>query len=174
MYGWRCLPVAICLLTGIAAAGADYYGGKKYGEYFEEEKIWVELQAKPPSYPRQQDLIEIDVGAATANRYFIDGATLNIGTDGVVRYVLVVKAAGGASNVNYEGIRCSTKEVKLYAFGRGDDTWSNARAPHWKPIRPGSYQSELHKTYFCPRQIIVHTLEEGVDALRRGGHPEAR
>lgn len=174
MHGWRSLPVAFCLVAMTSATGAESYGEKKYGEYFEEERKWSEIEVKPPDYPKQTDLIEVDVGAATSNRYFVDGSTLSVGEDGVVRYVVVVKTSGGASNVNYEGIRCSTKEFKLFAFGRLDSSWSGARAPAWQKIRPGSYQSELHKTYYCPRHIIISSAEEGVDAMRRGGHPDAR
>jgi hypothetical protein len=156
------------------AVGQGFYGDKKYGEFYEEEKQWVELEAELPEYPKDEALIEFNAGAATNNRYFIDGSTLSVGSDGVVRYVVVVKANGGATNVNFEGIRCGAKERKLYAFGRNDNTWAKSRTPAWQPIRPGSYQAVLSREYFCPNKITIFRAEEGVDALRRGGHPEAR
>lgn len=155
-------------------AGQQFYGDKKYGEFYEEEKKWVELEARLPDYPKLQDLIEFDAGAAANNRYFVDGSSLSVGADGVVRYVVVVKASGGATNVNFEGIRCRAKERKPYAFGRNDNTWARSRTQEWLPIRPGSYQAVLFKEYFCPRNSVIFKTEEGVDALRRGGHPEAR
>lgn len=156
------------------AAGQQFYGDKKYGEFYEEEKKWVEQDAKLPDFPKAPNLIEFDAGAATSNRYYVDGSTLSVGEDGVVRYVVVVRTHGGATNVNFEGIRCGSKERKLYAFGRNDNTWSKSRAQEWQSIRQGSYQAVLSKEYFCPRNVIVFKAEEGVDALRRGGHPEAR
>jgi hypothetical protein len=156
------------------AAGQKFYGDKKYGEFYEEEKIWVEQEAKLPDFPKTQNLIEFDAGAATRNRHYVDGSTLSVGEDGVVRYAVVVRTSGGATNVNYEGIRCSAKERKLYATGRNDDTWTYSRTKEWQPIRPGSYQAVLYKDYFCPRHVNIYKAEEGVDALKRGGHPEVK
>lgn len=165
--------VGVLVLSG-PSNGQQFYGDKKYGEFYEEEKEWVEQDAKPPSYPKEQSLIEFNAGAATSNRHYIDGSTLSVGKDGVVRYVVVVRSAGGATNVNFEGIRCSSKERKLYAFGRSDSTWAASRKAAWQSIQRGSYQAVLSREYFCPGAIIIHKAEEGVDALRRGGHPEAR
>ena len=170
---------ALLLLAGFLAlagpaAGQQFYGDKKYGEYYEEEKKWVELEARLPDYPHAQNLIEFDAGAATSNRYYVDGSTLSVGEDGVVRYVVVVKTSGGATNVNYEGIRCGARERKLYAFGRSDNMWGNSRNHAWQSIRPGSYQAVLYKEFFCPRNTVIFKADEGVDALRRGGHPEAK
>lgn len=168
------LLVAGLLAFAGAANGQQYYGDKKYGEYYEEEKKWVELDAKLPDFPNPQNLIEFDAGAATRNRYYIDGASLQVGEDGVVRYVAVVKTAGGATNVSYEGLRCQTKERKSYAFGRGEDAWAKSRNPDWQAIRPGSYQAVLFREYFCPNRIVIGKAEEGVAALKRGGHPDAK
>lgn len=170
---------AILLAAGLLAvlgpaAGQQFYGDKKYGEYYEEEKKWVEQETTPPAFPKAENLIEFDAGAASRNRYFVDGSTLSVGEDGVVRYVIVVKTPGGATNVSFEGIRCSARERKLYAIGHGNNTWTRSRNPDWQPIRSGGYQAVLFKEYFCPKKVIIFKAEEGVDALRRGGHPEAQ
>ena len=47
--------------------------------------------------PVDESLIEIYVSPVATSKYFIDGATLAPGGDGVVRYVLVVKTSGGAT-----------------------------------------------------------------------------
>ncbi len=164
----------ILALANPASGQSQFYGDKKYGEYFEEEQKWVELEAKLPDFPKSEDLIEFDAGAATRNRYFIDGKTLGVGEDGVIRYVVVVKSAGGTTNISYEGIRCAVKVRKLYAFGRGDKAWGSSRNQEWQPIRPSSYQAALSRGYFCPGNIAILKADEGVDALRRGSHPEAR
>lgn len=156
------------------AAAQQFYGDKKYGEYYEEEKKWVEQEVNLPGFPKTENLIEFDAGAASRNRYYVDGSTLRVGEDGVVRYVVVVKTPGGATNVGFEGVRCNAKERKLYAFGHGNNTWTRSRNPDWQPIRPGGYQDVLFKEYFCPKKVIIFKAEEGVDALRRGGHPETR
>jgi hypothetical protein len=167
------LAVGVLVLAG-PSSGQGFYGDKKYGEFYEEEKKWVEQEANPPDYPKEQSLIEFNAGAATRNRHYIDGATLSVGKDGVIRYVIVVRTAGGAINVNFEGIRCSSRERKLYAFGRSDSTWATSRTQSWQPIRQDSYQAILSREYFCPGRLAILKAEEGVDALRRGGHPEAK
>lgn len=167
------LAVGVLVLAG-PSSGQEFFGDKKYGEFYEEEKKWVEQEAKPPSYPKEESLIEFNAGAATNNRHYIDGSTLSVGKDGVVRYVIVVRTSGGATNVNFEGIRCSSRERKLYAFGRSDSTWATSRTQSWQPIRKDSYQAILSREYFCPGKLAIFKAEEGVDALRRGGHPEAK
>ena len=52
-----------------------------------------------PAYPRDEDLLEFTAGPAGSHRYFVDVRSISIGTDGIVRYSVVVRAAGGAVNV---------------------------------------------------------------------------
>ena len=141
---------ALLLFAGLLAlagpaAGQQYYGEKKYGEFYEEEKKWVEQEAQLPGFPKAQNLVEFDAGAATSNRHYVDGSTLSVGADGVIRYVIVVRTSGGATNVNFEGIRCRARERKLYAVGRSDETWGKSRIQEWQPIRLGSYQATLSR-----------------------------
>jgi hypothetical protein len=72
----------------------------------------------------------------TTNKYFIDASTLSVGSDRIVRYVLVVRTSGGASNVSFEGINCKELTWKHYATGRSDGTWTKSRAARteWRPI----------------------------------------
>jgi hypothetical protein len=126
--------------------------------------------------PKDADLIEIQVSVTTTNRFFVDGATLKPGKDGVVRYVLVVKTSGGATNVTYEGIRCKTSEYRLYASGRADGSWALARLTAWRPIENKTINRQhaaLNRDFFCPAGAPIASPEEGRDALRRGKHPAA-
>lgn len=142
----------------------------------DDEKQWLESEVTLPAYPQDADLLEFYVSAATSNRFFVDAKTLNVGSDGVVRYALVVLTSGGATNVSYEGIRCSTREVKLYATGRSDKTWTAARNAEWHPIenKPvNRHHAALSRDYFCPGGSSILSAAEGRDALRRGKHPQA-
>lgn len=141
-----------------------------------EEKQWLEGEVTLPAFPQDADLIEFNVSAATANRFFIDGKTLSVGSDGVVRYALIVTTAGGATNVSYEGIRCRAREIKLYATGRSDRTWSHSRVAEWRRIENNlvnRHHATLLREYFCPHGVGIRNAAEGRDALRRGGHPQA-
>jgi hypothetical protein len=100
---------------------------------FEEEAPWQEQRdIEPPAFPADDVLVEIYVSPVATNKYFIDSATLAPGKDGVVRYVLVVKTSGGATNVSFEGIHCAERKWKHYATGRYDKTWSKTQVQRGK------------------------------------------
>lgn len=137
---------------------------------------WVEEETVPPAFPQEGNLLPFYVSEATAHRFFIDGSTMSVGKDGVVRYVLVVRTGGGATNVSFEGIRCETREFRIYASGRGDGKWAKARLSQWRPIenKPmNRHHAALSRDLFCPGGVPIFTPAEGQDALRRGKHPHA-
>lgn len=144
-----------------------------------EEKSWQELEIEPPAFPKDENLREFYVSPVATNKYFIDASTLAVGTDGVVRYVLVVKTSGGATNVSFEGIRCKESAWKLYATGRSDSaTWTKSRATRidWRPIenKPvNRHHAALNRDLFCPQGNAIMTADEGRNALRLGKHPNA-
>lgn len=160
--------------TGTAAEIGEAVGFHKRVENDIEEKPWSEESVEPPAYPKEADLIEFDAGSATANRFFIDGSTLSVGKDGIVRYVLVVKTSGGANNVTFEGIHCETREYKIYASGRRDETWARNPNPTWRLIENkliNKHHAALNRDLLCPIGNPINTADEGRDALRRGKHP---
>jgi hypothetical protein len=99
-----------------------------------------------------------------------------VGQDRVVRYTLVARSPQGAESVSFEGMRCDTREVRGYATGRADGSWSRRDTP-WRKIEARSVQrwhNALASEYFCPGRSPIHSAAEGADALRRGGHPRAK
>lgn len=143
----------------------------QFDHEFENEKPWVELTAQLPPYPKAENLVEFNVSSATRNRHFVDTASISVGEDKVVRYSVVIEAAGGAKNVSFEGLRCETGERRLYAYGHPDGTWSKARSAGWEPIKFRSllsYHRALFEEHFCPDGINVRDAKEAVRSLRRG------
>lgn len=163
------------LVAGWLAAGPVLAQWDGWDYKFDREVTpWTELQQQLPAYPLDTNLIPLDVGSATPHRFFVDGKSISTGTDGIVRYTLVIKAAGGASNVSFEGIRCESREQKYYAIGRNDRTWARARNPHWRYIEFQHVNAQhltLHRTYFCRGKYMVEPAEQIVQALRRGPPP---
>ena len=147
---------------------------------FDEEydvKQWQEMTVLMPLAPNKESLIPFYVSAATENQFFIDGATLSVGEDGVVRYVLIVETAGGARNTSFEGMRCLTRERRIYASGRLDGSWSKSRNNEWVQVRDAAANrqyAELFLEYFCPGGVIARSAEEVRDALKVGLHPDNR
>jgi hypothetical protein len=140
-----------------------------------ETKQWQELEVQLPAAPRADGLLSFYVSAASDNRFLIDQATLSVGSDGVVRYVLVVQTPEGGRNVTFEGMRCATRERRIYASGRHDGMWSKSRNNEWSRIQDvyaNRHHAALFLEYFCPGGVIVRDAAEAVDALRRGVHPD--
>lgn len=137
---------------------------------FEADKPWVEVAAQLPPYPEPANLVEFDVSSATRNRHYVDTRSISVGEDKVVRYTVVIDAAGGARTVSFEGMRCETAERRLYAYGRADGTWSKARNGGWERMQLRSlrsYHKALFEDHFCPGGIRVRNGEEAARNLRR-------
>lgn len=82
---------------------------------------WKESEAPAPPALRTTGLIPLEIPGSQL-RFGVDPASVTLGSDGIVRYV-VVAAGAGAVNGIYEGIRCSTGEYKVYARNAGKG-WS--------------------------------------------------
>ncbi|HET9350328.1 MAG TPA: CNP1-like family protein [Burkholderiales bacterium] len=120
-----------------------------------------------PAYPRDRDLIEFSASPTSDFRYFVDGSSINVGSDGIVRYTLVARSSAGVENVSYEGMRCTTGELRVYALGR-ERGWSITQST-WRPMQPGSMQAwhrVLYREYFCRYREPVASREQAIYALR--------
>jgi hypothetical protein len=163
----KILPALLLCLPLVAQA--------EWGQFdheFEQDKPWAEVAAQLPPYPKAENLVEFNVSSATRNRHSIDTESISVGEDKVVRYTVVIDAAGGARNVAFEGMRCATGERRLYAYGHPDGAWSKARNAGWEPIKFRSllsYHKALFEDYFCPDGINVRDAGEAVRKLRQVG-----
>lgn len=177
---WVCLALALAGSALPAAAGSvgGLISADKAIEYVEEEKAaWAETEVPLPPPPVAASLQPIYVSAVASNQYLIDSSSLSVGSDGVVRYVLVVRTAGGAQNVSFEGIRCEEDVWKMYATGAADGQWKKARISEWRPIenKPvNRYHMVLSRDLFCPDGLPIANADEGRRALRMGHHPDVR
>jgi hypothetical protein len=156
----RTLPLLLALLCSAAQATDPLIWGESnswsnFESAFDDSTKWQEVQSQLPPYPQPGNLIPIDLGPRFSNRFFIDYPSVTAGTDGAVRYVLVVKSPSGATTVSFEGMRCATGERKLYAFGHDKDKggeWARNRNARWELIQGRSLNDirrELFYHYFC-------------------------
>lgn len=164
--GKFCLLLSVLAVCGsvLAEPGEDY-----------ESKKWQEIDVQLPAPPNDSSLQAFYVSAASENQFFIDLATLTVGVDGVVRYVLLVITPEGGRNVTFEGMRCETRGHRIYASGRRDGVWSRARSEAWSRIREvyaNRQHAALFLDYFCPGGAIVRDAAEAKAALRNGGHQD--
>jgi hypothetical protein len=164
------LAVWLCACFAATPAYAALWGSWE-NDFDEDKKAWKEIEAQIPPYPQPKNLVLLDAGSATSHKFYIDTTSITVGEDGVVRYTTVVKTAGGATNVSFEGIRCSTREQKLYALGRSDGSWVRARDSKWKRILLRDltpHQWVLYREFFCPQPSMPTPPRQAIDALKRG------
>lgn len=163
----RWLTVCLVLAGGGAALAAPSDD--------EDPEEWREAQWVLPASSKPSALLAVDVGPAEPNRFAIDRASIAVGGDGVVRYMMVVTTSSGATTISFEGIRCTSRERRIYAFGRADGTWSKSTRARWDRLdlrAINGYALTLAKQFFCPNGYPVRDVAEAIDALQRGGHPE--
>lgn len=95
---------------------------------------WAEEAiALPPTFSKDK-LIPIEMPRYVTLNIGIDPETVVVGSDGVVRYVVVMRNASGSSTAAYEGILCAKGEVKTYARTSAAGTWVPVPEPEWKPL----------------------------------------
>lgn len=115
----------------LALAGAAFSAGAQLIPDIHID--WKENEAPPPPPLRTRNLVPIDV-AGTSLRFGVDPESISIGSDGVVRYVVVATSNSGAVNGIYEGLKCNSGEVKVYARHNPDSGWVPAGNSEWRDV----------------------------------------
>ncbi len=106
---------------------------------------WKEAEAPAPPALRTDGLIPLDV-PRSALRFGVDPASVAVGSDGIVRYVVVATSSSGAVNAMYEGIRCNTGEFKVFARHEPGRGWVVASGTQWR---------ELHEQPMSRHSLVV-------------------
>ena len=119
---------------------------------------WKELDAPPPPALRTQGLIPLEVPASSL-RFGIDPASVSVGSDAIVRYVVVATSSSGAVNGIYEGIRCGSGEVKVYARHNPDTGWVPARNSDWQSLH--STRNSRHSLLVARNGVCAGTMPNG-------------
>jgi len=160
-------------LLFLAAPAAAQWSGWDY-QHDRPAELFKEGEIKLPALPQDENLLQFEADAGSPHRFFIDAHALSIGADEVVRYTLVIKTAGGATNISYEGLRCDVGQIKIYAYARARSTWVRARDPQWQEFggQPsGRYRRVLKYDYFCAgksKKFPVASVDEALQLLRYG------
>ena len=117
-----------------------------------EEKPWKEGEFQLPDQYLETNLREFQVDSAGRDfRYFIDRSSLQTTTDGVTRFVLVIRSRNGVDNSSYEGMRCGKRDYRVYAYG-SKQGFKSLPATGWKRISqsgPANYRYTLYNDLVC-------------------------
>lgn len=136
----------------------------------EQAEPWREVHVPLPAFPLPENLVEFSAGPTATARFMIDGSSLSVGEDRVIRFVLVIRTTGGATNVSFDGIRCETRERRAYAYGRDDRSWHAVTEAGWVPVSAGGANSPfaaLYRYYFCANGDAVRDAAEARRSLSR-------
>lgn len=119
------LPFALALL--VAAGGV-------HAQLAPLDPDWREVEAPPAPAFSLDGLIPLEIPRSTL-RFGVAPASVSLGADGIVRYVVVATGPSGAVNALYEGIRCNSGEYKIYARHNPGSGWVIANDPQWLPLQ---------------------------------------
>ncbi len=138
--------------------------------FSDEDPDWKETDAPSPPAFSQNRLIPIDMARYFSLRFGVDPQTISITADGIVRYVMVAANNSGAMNAMFEGLRCSTGEVKTYARASSDGQWSVVQNPQWESLFGD--QSSKHALAFarqgaCEGRTTRSSAQAIVNALKK-------
>jgi hypothetical protein len=149
------------LLSGCGSSGPTNKDDSAFTYLLDRKGEWKEntLESLPALPGPNAQLYGFDVSNNTPLKFAVDPASLTVGSDGVVRYTIVITSPNGARNINYEGIRCDTYEWRLYASLNADHNgWDQTVANDWSRIENGTlnaYQSRLYQDYFCANKMPI-------------------
>lgn len=168
---WRrgaTIAAAVVVLLAHSGANAQI----NFDEEFDDTgKTWQEIAVKLPKMPDMTTLLPFDVSATATQTFSVAPDSLTVGADGVIRYVLVARSSSGALNISYEGLRCTSLEKKLYAFGLNDGSWSRSRNDQWVPISGNAANrrhAALAQDYFCDGSTVAGKAGDIVKRLKSG------
>lgn len=139
---------------------------------------WKEAEAgAPPSFNKDR-VIAIEMPHYVSLRIGVDPATLSIGEDGVVRYVVIATSTSGLTSAIYEGIRCSSAEVKTFARSSSGGQWTVNANQEWRDLNgrlPSKHALALVRQGLCDGRsapaggvpAIINTLKHPYPAQPR-------
>ena len=120
----------------LLVAGFSFlFNAAAHAQVFPDPADWKEADVPPPPAYNMAKLVTFEAARSSSLVYGVDPASFTISKiDGVVRYVMVASNPNGAKNVIYEGLRCSTGEVRTYARAKPDGTWVAVEKSEWKSV----------------------------------------
>jgi hypothetical protein len=157
------------LLLALLAVYAPYASSANTDEA-DSDALKAESPVVLPAPAQKNNLLSFYVSPTTTLDFAVDAKSVSVTEEGIVRFVLVITSQSGASNVSYEGIRCSTGERKLYAIGQTNGSWSVTRKDVWDTIIDRGINRQhaaLAKDYFCETGMVAGKAEIIVDRLRK-------
>ena len=161
---------AMIVSVSIHAAHAEIFFGERGLDEDDEEKPKVkkEMPFVLPAFPKEENLLPFEVSPTQTQEFFIDKDSMSVGEE-EIRYTMVSKSRAGAVNITYEGMKCSTFEIKRYAYGSKDGKWTVSKHAEWRPIQfyaANRPHGALAQDYFCEEKAIAGKKEDMIFRIK--------
>ncbi len=157
----RVSALVLCLLTA----------GSCWSQITDLDPDWKELQVPPPATFNADRMVPLEMPRYVTVKVGVDPDSLNIGADGIVRYVMIALSSSGNVNAMYEGIWCLKGKVKTYARLGSDGKWDPVDDAQWAPLNGN--QRSMHALAFARqgacdgRAAAATTPQEIIRKLKR-------
>lgn len=138
------------------------------------QDTWQENEVPMPAPVQRNQLIPFDMSTRTDLQFSVDASSVTVGSDRVLRYVLLARSSSGTENILYEGLRCETGEARNYArWNASEQRW----VPHsghnpWRPLSGVAASlpaARLAYLAFCDGRTPTEPVDRLLADLRRGG-----
>jgi len=123
----------------------------------------------PLNPPNQATLVPFYVSERTIFKFAVDTNSIQIGADGVTRYIVVMTNPSGEQQAQYEGIRCDSFQWRLYGTLE-NGAWRENPLSSWQDIKskvPNRYQAALAQGAFCS----FNTQEKNIKNILQSLNP---
>ena len=132
--------------------------------------VWKESETAIPTFPQRPDLIRFTAPTEAAlNQYYVDGKSLILGRDDVLRFTVVIIGSGGAVNVLHQGLDCDADEIKTYGYGTTAGKMVRRSGANWRSLirsGPMAYQTILADRYACDAAGLSSPVADVLERLR--------
>lgn len=160
----RLFTLLIILISAFSLADNK----RKYTTYATEDKEWAESEQALPPFPdlESDDWQSFYVSETYNNTPMILLDSIVIAPDNSARYILNVRGAKGSNNVSVEGIRCTNRLNKTFAFGdTSSNRWIMVQNSDWKSIRPQDSMRQRLREIFC-FNTMPRNQEEAITRIK--------
>lgn len=161
----------------LAAISLGLLGGLLHAQILANDPDWKEAEVPAAPAFDIKRLIPVVITVQSQLAWGVDPQTIKIGSDGVVRYVVVAQSSSGVINAMYEGIRCNTAEFRRYARHNPGSGWVVSVGSEWTSLRQtgaSRHPQSLAKLGLCDGAAPPSSPEHAARALRAGGADLAR
>lgn len=167
----HCFRIAACVLCWGAVATPLWAAD-------DEPETWTEAEVTLPSGLRTDRLTPFVLDRRSTMQLGIDPDSVSVGADGVVRYIFVARSGSGALNALYEGVRCKTGEVKVYArWDPSQKQWRTHAGDDWQRMEPSGATRralQMAQAGICDGRAPTRSARVMLDSLQNGRADQMR